>query len=90
MDPRDGHREWPTCLGEAHVTEDVENLCVATLDLPLEERAQKAEVLEQYKAQRASSPIPSVREGRQCIRAQKRRTSRRSAGDELACSKVFL
>ena len=27
-----------------------------------------------------------MREGRQCTRSQKRRTSRRSAGDELACS----
>ena len=83
MDPRDGHRECPTCLGEAHVTEDVENPCVAALDLPLEERARRAKGLEQYEA---PSPIPSVREGRQCTRAQKRRTSTRSAGDELACS----
>ena len=50
-DPRDGHRECPTCLGEAHVKEDVENPCMAALYLPLEERAQRAKVLEQYEAQ---------------------------------------
>ena len=86
MDPRDGHRECPTCLGEAHVKEDVENPCMAALDLPLEERAQRAKVLEQYEAPRESSPLPSVRDGRQCTRAQKRRTSTRSAVDELACN----
>src|SRR4029434_2560076 len=43
-------------------------------------------VLEQYEAQRESSPLPPVRDGRQCTRAQKRRTSTLSAGDELACS----
>lgn len=65
------------------MTDDVENPCVAALDLPLEEHAQRAKGLEQYEA---PSPIPSVREGRQCTKAQKRHTSTRSAGDELACS----
>ena len=42
MDPRDGHRECPSCLGRAHLLEDVENPCPAALELPLEERARRA------------------------------------------------
>ncbi|XP_076144523.1 uncharacterized protein LOC143127104 [Alosa pseudoharengus] len=65
MDPRDGHRECPTCLGVAHVREDVENPCRAALDLPLEERACRAESLEQPEDSRAPALPPLVRDDRQ-------------------------
>ena len=35
MDPRDGHRDCPACLGLTHVREDVECPCMAALELPL-------------------------------------------------------
>lgn len=42
MDPRDGHRECPSCLGMAHLKEDVDNPCSAACDLPREERLRRA------------------------------------------------
>lgn len=42
MDPRDGHRECPACLGRAHLLNDVEDPCPAAVGLPLEERARRA------------------------------------------------
>ena len=42
MDPRDGHRECPPCLGRAHVLRDVDDPCDAALDLPHVERARRA------------------------------------------------
>ncbi len=42
MDPRDGHRECPSCLGVAHLGEDVDNPCTAACDLPRDERIRRA------------------------------------------------
>ena len=46
MDPRDGHRECPTCLGKAHIWDDVESPCPAAIDLPLGERVRRARLQE--------------------------------------------
>ena len=43
LDPRDGHRECPSCLGRAHLLEDVDNPCDAALDLPYAERVRRAD-----------------------------------------------
>lgn len=42
MDPRDGHRECPLCLGRAHLIQDVDDPCDAAVDLPYAERARRA------------------------------------------------
>lgn len=74
MDPRDGHRQCPPCLGVAHVVEDIENPCVAALDLPLEVRVQRAKAMEQPECAEvpSSSPAaggrPGLREGRKRVR----------------------
>ncbi len=41
MYPCDGHRECPSCLGMAHLKEDVDNPCSAACDLPREERLRR-------------------------------------------------
>ena len=58
MDPRDGHRECPACLGRAHVVRDVEDPCDAALDLPYAERARRA-------AQAGHAPPPTQESGRE-------------------------
>ncbi|XP_030272800.1 uncharacterized protein LOC115581658 [Sparus aurata] len=59
MDPRDGHRECPSCLGIAHVLEDVANPCAAAVELPREERACRAKRLELSVCAGAAQPDPS-------------------------------
>ena len=59
MDPRDGHREFPSCLGMAHVLEDVANPCAAAVELPREERACRARRLELSVHAGAARPDPS-------------------------------
>lgn len=46
LDSRYGHRECPSCLGKAHLLEDVENPCPAAVDMSLEERARRAGLCE--------------------------------------------
>ncbi|KAK0151149.1 hypothetical protein N1851_007723 [Merluccius polli] len=59
MDPRDGHRECPSCLGMAHVLEDVANPCAAAVELPRDERACRARQLERSARVGAVQPDPS-------------------------------
>ena len=59
MDPRDGHRECPTCLGMAHLMDDIENPCVASVELPVEERDKGARWVEQSVRAGAVQPLPA-------------------------------
>ena len=59
MDPRDGHRECPTCLGMAHLMDDIENPCVAAVELPVEERVKRARWVEQSVRAGAVQPLPA-------------------------------
>jgi hypothetical protein len=46
MHPRDGHRECPSCLGMAHLLEDIEKPCPAAAEFSLQERVQRASLFE--------------------------------------------
>ena len=59
MDPCDGHCECLSCLGMAHVLEDVANPFVAAVKLPREEEACKARQLELSVHAGALQPYPS-------------------------------
>ncbi len=59
MDPRDGHRECPHCLGVAHLVEDIENLCHAASELPLEERRRRAQLVEEATRNKMTHPLPA-------------------------------
>ncbi len=63
MDPHDGHRECPSCLGTAHLKEDVDNPCAAACDLPRNERL--------HRANRTCSSAP------ECSRERERSSDRR-------------
>ena len=58
MDPLDGHRECPTCLGMAYLMDDIENPCVAAVELPVEERVKRARWVEQSVRAGAVQPLP--------------------------------
>ena len=75
MDPRDGHRECPHCLGLAHVMEDVESPCEAAMELSLEERRRRAKRLEQSagSTEAALHPEAQPSDGRHSSRAWGRR-----------------
>ncbi|KAL7386505.1 hypothetical protein ABVT39_009450 [Epinephelus coioides] len=66
MDPRDGHRECPHCLGVAHLVEDSEIPCPAAAELSLEERRCRATLVEETTQNKmAAHPPPSKpKEGR--------------------------
>ncbi|CAM4734950.1 unnamed protein product [Leuciscus chuanchicus] len=68
MDPRDGHRECPSCLGMAHLREDVDNPCSAACDLPRGERL--------HRANRVCSSVPE--RGRKRERSSDRHSHKRS------------
>lgn len=68
MDPRDGHRECPSCLGMAHLREDVDNPCSAACDLPRGERL--------HRANRVRSSVPE--RGRERERSSDRHSRKRS------------
>ena len=72
MDPRDGHRDCPACLGPTHVREDVECPCMAAIELPLGERLRRAERLEQSEESRIPPPSSPIR-GRQSARVGRKR-----------------
>lgn len=42
LDLSDGHQECPSCLGKAHMLDDVDHPCSAAADLPSEERSRGA------------------------------------------------
>lgn len=75
MDPRDGHRECPHCLGVAHLVEDIEKPCLAAAELPLEERKRRAKMVEETARRKAALPPPEVggsRHGPKQSRSRKR------------------
>ena len=59
MDPQDGHHECPNCLGMAHLMDDIENPCVAAVELPVEERVKRARWVEQPVRAGAVQPLPA-------------------------------
>ncbi|KAL7376907.1 hypothetical protein ABVT39_018140 [Epinephelus coioides] len=74
MDPCDGHRECPHCLGVAHLVEDIENPCPAAAELFLEERRCRAKLVEETARNKmAAHPPPSkTKEGRHASKQSKR------------------
>lgn len=74
MDVRDGHRECPSCLGRAHLMDDVDCPCPAAIDLPLEERARRAGLEGHAQHTAAAAPPSRDRERRteNCSRKRKR------------------
>ena len=77
MDPRDGHRECPHCLGVAHLVEDVETPCHAALELPLEERRRRAKLVVEKVPDRPTF-LPPAAESRQSSKRSKGRKWDRS------------
>ncbi|XP_037637109.1 uncharacterized protein LOC119494940 [Sebastes umbrosus] len=73
MDIRDGHRECPSCLGMAHLMDDVDCPCPAAIDLPLEERARRARLEGHSQHTAAAAPPSRERERRTENRSRKRK-----------------
>ncbi|XP_074492936.1 uncharacterized protein LOC141768506 [Sebastes fasciatus] len=73
MDIRDGHRECPSCLGMAHLMDDVDCPCPAAIDLPLEERARRARLEGHSQHTAAAAPPRRERERRTENRSRKRK-----------------
>ncbi|XP_037611715.1 uncharacterized protein LOC119479819 [Sebastes umbrosus] len=73
MDIRDGHRECPSCLGMAHLMDDVDCPCPTAIDLPLEERARRARLEGHSQHTAAAAPPSRERERRTENRSRKRK-----------------
>ncbi|XP_075340396.1 uncharacterized protein LOC142399558 [Odontesthes bonariensis] len=87
MSTADGHRECPTCLGAAHVLEDVDNPCSAAVDLLRGERLRRANLVSGHmhegRAEGRRSPHRSARKHghkrtRKCSRDRQRESPHRS------------